>query len=151
MLQDGDDKGSFVVINKENGEIANVLLEQQDIPDIHHKIEQARIVIEQDFPPEEKCYPEQKYGKSGNIVIHKLCTFCDFKERCWSECNEGKGLIKHTYASGPVYFSKLMKEPRKKFQSDNNGDEHNLGEELAAKSNEDSGGFGDSEINISER
>lgn len=110
---DKDQEGAFVVINKENGELCSVILDNNyDIPDVHLKIEQAKIVIERDFPPEEKCYQDEPSGKSGNRILNKICSFCDFKEVCWKDSNEGKGLIPHTYASGPVYFSVLKRFPK---------------------------------------
>lgn len=115
MDQNKDREGAFVVINKENGELASVLLDNtSDIPDVHLKIEQAREVITRPIPPPEKCYPDEPYGKSGNRVLHKLCTFCDFKEKCWSEANEGQGLIPHSYAQGKVWFTQIVRLPNDK-------------------------------------
>jgi len=114
MQQDNDDKGGFVVINKENGELCSLLLDTQyDIPDINLKIENARISLEHEEPPPEKCYAPKSLGKSGNMILNKLCTYCDFKELCWKDCNEGKGLIENQYAHDKVWFTKLVKEPRK--------------------------------------
>lgn len=109
--KDNEDKAGFLVINKENGELCSVILGREDFPDIHYKIEQERINLSQEQPPIEKCYPEVKSGASGNMILHKLCTFCDYKERCWVDANEGKGLIKFNYASGPVWFTKMPRRP----------------------------------------
>lgn len=120
MDQDKDQEGAFLVINKETGELVSLVLDNGfDIPDVHLRIEQAKAVVERDSPPTEKCYPEVPSGKSGNMILNKICSFCDFRDRCWSDCNDGKGLIKHGYSSGEVYFSKLVKPPReKKFEPD---------------------------------
>lgn len=108
-----DQEGAFLVINKENGEMTSVVLDRGfDVPDVHHKIEQARIDLEKDTAPPEKCYPEVARGKSGNFVLHRLCSFCEFKHACWSEANDGKGLIEHQYSDGKAYFTKLVREPQ---------------------------------------
>jgi hypothetical protein len=115
MKAGGDDKGAFVVINKENGEIVvNVLDKDFDVPDVEAKIEEANHILEHDHPPEGKCYPDVPRGKSGNYVLHKLCTFCDFRDQCWADANDGKGLFKHQYADGATYFTRLVKDPQGK-------------------------------------
>lgn len=112
---DGDKQAALLPINKENGELVVLLFDaQQDLPDVPSLIEHKRNVLERDTPPEEKCYPDEARGKSGNRVIAKLCTFCEFKDRCWADANDGKGLISHTYADGKVYFTRIIRDPRKK-------------------------------------
>jgi hypothetical protein len=118
MKKDADEKGAFLVINKESGELTSVILNQLDVPDINLKIEQSRINLERDFPPPEKCYDDEARGKSGNRTLHKLCTFCPHKHKCWNDSNDGKGLIEHEYAFGKVYFTKLVRDPRKEKSSE---------------------------------
>lgn len=113
MKADNDQEGAFLVVNKENGEMCtNVLSLEHDVPDVNLKIEQAKVCLESDNPPIEFCYPAETRGKSGNHVLHKLCTFCPHKFKCWADCNDGKGLIEYQYARETVYFTKLVKEPR---------------------------------------
>lgn len=108
-----DEKGAFLVVNKENGKITGVMLDNNfDVPDVRLKIEEAKTIIAKDTPPAEKCYPEEPRGKSGNMVLHKLCSFCDFRDHCWQDANDGKGLIGHTYADGKVFFTKIVKDPK---------------------------------------
>lgn len=119
MAAADDDKGAFLVVNKENGKIVGVMLDREhDIPDVRLKIEEAKTVISKDTPPEEKCYPEEARGKSGNMIVNRLCSFCDFKDICWKDANDGKGLISHTYADGKVYFTKIVKDPKGSNKSD---------------------------------
>jgi hypothetical protein len=119
-----DQEGAFLVINKENGEMTSVILDRAfDIPDVHKKIEQARIDVEHDTPPLDKCYPEVPRGKSGNMTLHRLCTFCEFKHACWADSNDGNGLIEHQYADGKAYFTKLVKEPQSGAKKTSNGNE----------------------------
>lgn len=139
---DEDDKAALLPISKESGELCVLLFDAyKDLPDVNHKIEQARIVLERDEPPVEKCYPEVPRGKSGNLTIHKLCTFCDHKHKCWEAANDGKGLISHTYADGKVYFTKIVRDPlKKKDYSDNPPDDDVLStEELSSEPVQDCG------------
>lgn len=115
-----DSEGALLVINKETGELVSVILDnKEDIPDVFHKIEQAKIVVERDTPPEEKCYPTELSGKSGNEILGKICGFCDFRDKCWADANDGKGLIEHGYSSGKVFFTKLVRPPNKGKVDDN--------------------------------
>jgi hypothetical protein len=110
---DNDDKAAILAISKESGELAaNVFDAYYDLPDVNLKIAQAKEALSRDEPPEEKCYPDVPRGKSGNMVLGITCTFCDFKEQCWKDANDGKGLIVHKYANSKAYFTKIVKEPR---------------------------------------
>ena len=133
MKEANDKEGAFLVVNKENGQLASVILDEAfDVPDVSKRIDEAKAVIERDTPPEEKCYPEVPRGKSGNHVLHRLCTFCDFKHTCWKDANDGKGLIEHKYSDGMAYFTRLVKEPQTKKTTDNDGtEESNSGEPAA--------------------
>lgn len=147
MEEAKDPEGSFLVINKENGELASLVLDgTRDTPDVLYTIERARACVEAPEPPSEKCYPVQPMGKSGNEVIHKLCTFCDFKEKCFKDANDGKGLIPHRYSKETVWFSKLLREPRSNKSDSTGNNDANSGEELPTESSEDSGGIAASSI-----
>ncbi len=113
MMEDNDKEGAFLVVNKENGQLTSVILDAAfDVPDVSKRIDEAKAVLERDTPPDEKCYPEVPRGKSGNHVLHRLCSFCDFKYQCWKDANDGKGLIEHKYSDGMAYFTRLVKEPQ---------------------------------------
>ena len=115
MANSAEEKGAFLIVNKENGQMVSCILDNKDdIPDVYHKIEQDKIIIEQDAPPIDKCYPDIPSGKSGNMILHKLCSFCEFKDICWQDANGGKGLIQHNYASGPVWFTNIARPPNAK-------------------------------------
>jgi len=135
MEDANDQEGAFLVINKENGDMTAVMLDRGfDIPDVNHKIEQARIDIEKDTPPPEKCYPEIPRGKSGNHVLHRLCTFCEFKHKCWEDANDGKGLIEHQYSDGKAYFTRLVKEPQQGKKSEQQPTDGAVSEEPSGNS-----------------
>ena len=50
-------------------------------------------------------------GKSGNRKLAIGCVYCKFKEKCWSESNEGKGLRVFKYSNGNRYLTQVVKTP----------------------------------------
>ena len=48
---------------------------------------------------------------TGNRILKSPCTFCPYKFKCRSDSNDGAGLRVFTYAKGPVYLTKVIKEP----------------------------------------
>ena len=45
------------------------------------------------------------------MILSKDCVFCDYKNRCWQDTNNGEGLRVFRYANGYRYFTKVVKEP----------------------------------------
>jgi hypothetical protein len=39
------------------------------------------------------------------------CVFCGYKEHCWSDANQGKGLRKFKYSTGIRYLTQVHKTP----------------------------------------
>ena len=68
-----------------------------------------KIVASKNIP--DKCYDDKPEGVSGNRIIDKGCSFCDYKYRCWADANDGVGLRTFKYSSGWKHFTKVMKEP----------------------------------------
>lgn len=106
-------RAGFLVGNKVDGEIAFVELSKEDIQanPPKRRIDELRGIISSPQPPE-RCYEDVPEGKSGNRKLGAGCSFCDFKERCWADANGGQGLRKFFYARGPVWLTKVKKEPR---------------------------------------
>lgn len=132
-----DEEGAFLVVNKESGELCSVILSQKhgDVPDVNLKIEQARVAIEKEHPPVEKCYEDVPRNKSGNRVLHKLCTFCPHKFKCWKDANDGKGLVEHEYANETVFFTKIVRDPRGKNYDNSEANALPIAEESATVAN----------------
>ena len=63
-----------------------------------------------EVPP--KCYEPIPHEKAGNMKLPAGCVFCSHKVECHKDTNEGKGLRAFKYASGNVYFTKVVKEPK---------------------------------------
>lgn len=104
--------GAFLALNKETGQLA--LLKVHNIDMIHPptRIKEVKDLLETSTPPEEKCYnPVEQRKGSPNKVLHRNCTYCPFKEKCWSDANGGKGLRKFMYSNGITYFTEVVNEP----------------------------------------
>jgi hypothetical protein len=107
------DRAGFLVADKVHGDICFVEFDKEYIdgnppgPRISH----LREVIAQTSPPP-RCYPDVPEGKSGNRKLAIGCSYCAFKDDCWSDANNGKGLRKFFYSRGPVWLSEVKKEPK---------------------------------------
>ena len=98
--QDKKDKtASWVVINKQTGEIA-----------VSNKIKKIKHMVEKDSPPS-RCYDDIPDGQSGNRRLDFGCVYCVYKLHCWSDANNGEGLRQFNYSNGPKYFTKISKTP----------------------------------------
>lgn len=106
-------RAGFLVADKVHGDIAYVELDSAYLkgnppgPRISH----LRGVINTAAPPE-RCYDTVAEGKSGNQKLGVGCSYCPFKEDCWKDANDGKGLRKFFYSRGPVWLTTVKKEPR---------------------------------------
>ena len=60
-------------------------------------------------PP--RCYEDVEDGSSGNRKLCVECSYCAFKVDCWQDVNNGSGLRKFIYSSGPRWLTVVKKEP----------------------------------------
>jgi hypothetical protein len=107
------ERAAFLVANKVHGDITLAFV-PPDILDANRpgeRVEHLRGVLASDEEPP-RCYPDKPEGKSGNRILGLGCSYCKFKEHCWRDSNEGKGLRTFYYASGPRFFTEVKKEPR---------------------------------------
>lgn len=107
------DRAAFLVADKVAGSICLAELDAYDIaanppgPRIAHLKE----VVASDTPPP-RCYSDEPEGKSGNKKLGIGCSYCKYKESCWSDANGGEGLRKFWYSRGPVWLTAVVKEPK---------------------------------------
>ena len=107
----GTNKGGFLAMNKESGELALYRPDSFDKPDIKKKIKTVKKLIKIDTPPE-LCYNPIPDGAAGNMQIARGCTWCRHKFECHSDANEGKGLRVFKYSNKYSYLTRVVKEPR---------------------------------------
>lgn len=114
----GDSYTSFFVIDKTLGHITVDTYRYKGDEEYAKSIEPKPVeklveltnLLEQDKEPER--LPPVPDGKSGNLRLGTACSYCDFKEHCWKDANEGKGLRTFAYSGKPVFLVQVKKEPR---------------------------------------
>jgi len=106
-----DKGGAFLALNKESGELALLKIDSMDLINPEERIDRLQKVIDLPSPPSEKCYQPKPDGKSGNMMLHKNCTYCPFKVDCWKDANNGRGLRGFQYSNGTKYLTEVHSEP----------------------------------------
>lgn len=103
----------FIAVNKVSGDICTLSVPQEVIDnyDIHKRIETVRSAVSLPTAPE-RCYEDEPDGKSGNRKLSVPCSYCGFKQFCWSDINNGKGLRGFAYSDGPRYLTNVVLTPK---------------------------------------
>mgnify|MGYP003132876732 FL=1 len=104
-------KGGFLAVNKETGELALFRPDEFDKPNIVKRIDNLKKIIKKDTPPE-LCYQPIPDGTSGNMKLPRLCLYCRHKFNCHKDANDGKGLRIFKYARGQVFMTHIESEPK---------------------------------------
>jgi len=107
---EGTNKGGFLALNKETGELALYRPEELDKPNIKERIKVLKRVVKRKTPPS-FCYSPVPEGKAGNMKIARECNWCPYKFECHKDSNNGEGLRIFQYAKGPTYFTNVVKIP----------------------------------------
>jgi hypothetical protein len=103
---EGATEAAFLPINKETGELAILPVHSMNFVDVRSKIKSCKYTVSQPTPPVKKCYDPVPEGKSGNMTIHRNCTFCTHKFECW------KGEVRaFKYSDGIKLLTSVVKTP----------------------------------------
>ena len=100
------DDGAYVAVDKQNGYITVMPLEDTDKIDINDRVKYIKEVVTAKDPPS-RCFSPEPMGKSGNLKLPVGCSYCPFKLECWKDV----GLRKFIYSTGPVWMTHVEKEP----------------------------------------
>lgn len=98
--------GAYVAVDKQNGHITVMTLQDTDSVDIQKRINYILDVVKTEEPPP-RCYSPEPMGKSGNLKLPVGCSYCPFKLECWKDVP----LRKFIYSTGPVWMTHVEKEP----------------------------------------
>lgn len=97
--------GAFLVLDKTNGRLC---LDVYDLSEeIEHKEGEVAVIKElasQPMAPPKQFDPVPD-GKSGNMKLPTVCSYCNHKHTCWP------GVRTFLYSNGPRYLTKVMKTP----------------------------------------
>ena len=108
--------GLSLAADKQNGFIAYLPVSREELKahvNVPERIRNtSRVLLESEDVPE-RCYSsDEEEGKSGNRKLSVNCSYCAHKFRCWSDANGGIGLRSFAYSSGPVFLTKVVREPQ---------------------------------------
>mgnify|MGYP003109405354 FL=1 len=106
----GIDTAAFLAINKSTGEICLSKLHQMDMINAEARVKHLKNIVSKDSLPD-KCYTDMPDGKSGNRSLAVGCVYCSYKQTCWADSNQGKGLRVFKYAKGNKFLTQVVREP----------------------------------------
>lgn len=104
--------GAFLAFDKVHGSICilNIGPSITNAFNVEGRIDHLKEVLQSEKIPK-RCYSDVEDGKSGNRKLATQCSYCQFKQECWSDANEGKGLRTFLYSSGPRFLTVTAKTP----------------------------------------
>ena len=101
----------FLAIDKQNGTITLYQPDQMDLLEAIPDWEEFIHVLEDHHRPD-RAYDDEPFQGSGNRKLGISCSYCGYKEECWSDSNGGKGLRTFIYRQGPVFLTEVKKTPK---------------------------------------
>lgn len=105
-------EAAFLASDKELGHLVLDKYKKKTI-DWKALVTRLRGILAEPRPPQRK-YAAVPEGSSGNMKIPMKCSYCQYKNECYKDANEGAGLRKYIYAKGPVWLTKIIREPNVK-------------------------------------
>lgn len=97
------DRAAFLVIDKTLGKLCLDIHKRKD-EDLSKVYQYKKEIVARPEPPARGFEPEPE-GKSGNMKLGMMCSYCEFKKKCWP------GLRGFAYSNKPVYLTTVRKEP----------------------------------------
>jgi len=104
-----EDKAGFLVMDKQLGKLTYMAVPEMDMIDVPKRIKELKKIVEADEPV--RCFDDVPDGKSGNLKLDTNCSYCPFKETCWSDANDGQGLRLFIYSNGPRWLTHIERVP----------------------------------------
>jgi hypothetical protein len=99
----GKREAAFIAVDKELGHVVVDKYQVQE-RDWEKEVQEKKVMLASSEPPPRGFFPEP-HNKSGNLKLPTPCAYCPFKKTCYP------GLRTFIYASGPVYMTRVTKEP----------------------------------------
>ena len=99
-------EAAFLAIDKQHGHIVLDVYDLRDeVADFNEELKTTKALVDSASVPN-RAFEDIPEGKSGNMKLCAACSYCDYKDFCWP------GLKQYFYARGPVWLTKVVKEPR---------------------------------------
>lgn len=105
-----DNKAAFLAGDKQNGHITLMVVNDLELHDAGKRVEHVKKMVEDTIP--DRCFEPEPMGKSGNMKLAINCSYCPFKQECWKDANDGKGLRSFIYSNGVVDLVEVSNEPK---------------------------------------
>jgi hypothetical protein len=97
-------RGAFLVLDKVLGHICLDIHQKKDIPYDAIYRHKKEVVNSPELP--ERGFEDVPEGKSGNRKLGVNCSYCSFRDTCWTD------LRTFIYSSGVTHLTKVVNEPR---------------------------------------
>ena len=104
-------EGGFLAFDKSTGDITFMMVDELTKINSVDRIKHLKEIISLDSPPEH-CYEPVPLGVQGNYILNISCSYCDYKNICWKDVNDGSGLRVFQYSNGLKYFTNVEVEPK---------------------------------------
>lgn len=101
---------AFLASDKELGHLVIDKYKKPEKDWLKH-ITRLRGILAEKEPPKRAYMPEPD-GSSGNQKIPMQCSYCVYKTECYKNANNGRGLRKFLYSSGPRWLTHVEREPK---------------------------------------
>lgn len=88
-------------IEKSSCEMTLLTFPEKEVIDPVPLIKKHKENLKKDTPPA-RCYTPEPDGKSGNMALHKLCSYCAYRDICWKDSSGKKMYRSFKYANGTV-------------------------------------------------
>jgi hypothetical protein len=99
------DRAHFLANEKVLGKLALDTHSKEELGSVTEEtIAQKRAMLAWPTPPA-RCYPDVPDGASGNRKLGTGCSYCPFKQSCWT------GLRAFKYSKGPVFLTEVKRTP----------------------------------------
>ena len=105
---EGDTYPAFLAVDKQNG---SAVVSRIKAKNVSPRIAELKELVDKKEPPE-KCYADKAEGTSGNRILDIGCSYCAFKNHCWSDANDGKGVRSFIFTHGIKHNTNIVREPR---------------------------------------
>lgn len=99
-------KAAFLVVQKDRFKLhLDVYDLSKEVAEKEAEVRKVREVVAQKIPPERM--PDVPEGKSGNMKLDTICSYCEFRKHCWPDTRT------FLYAGKPpMHLTKVVKEPK---------------------------------------
>jgi hypothetical protein len=99
------DRAHFIAVDKTLGHLTLDTHQASDV-DFDKMVDERRKMLKQPEPPE-RGYLDEADGMSGNRKLCIACSYCPFKNECWKDAP----LRTFAYSRGPVFLTKVVRQP----------------------------------------